>query len=104
MYDDFSNQINNLVSITDSDSPYTALSSDRTIICDCTSGNITVNLPAAADVSKIIYEIKKIDSSANTVTIDGDGSETIDDSTTKVISSQYDAITVQSDGSEWWIL
>lgn len=71
-------------------------------LCDCTSNAITINLPAAATGQQ--YHIKKIDATANTVTIDPNGTETIDGSLTKVISTQYDSITVVSDGSNWFIV
>jgi len=73
-------------------------------LCDCTSNNITINLPAASTASGLQYHIKKIDSSANTVTVDGNGAETIDGATTKTISTQYDSITIVSDGSNWFII
>lgn len=73
-------------------------------LCDCTSNNITINLPAASTASGLQYHIKKIDSSSNTVTVDGNGSETIDGATTQVISSQYDSMTIVSDGSNWFII
>ena len=93
-----------LVTKTNSDSPYTALSTDYTILCDATSGTITINLPAAASHSGRIFNVKKSDSSVNAVTIDGNASETIDGSTTQVLSVQYHALTIQSDGSNWHIL
>jgi len=89
---------------TYSDSPYTLTSSDYTILCDCSSGAITINLPAANTCSGKIYNIKKIDSSVNTVTIDGDGSETIDDELTQTIVNQNTILTLQSDGSNWSII
>jgi len=84
-------------------STYTA--SDITVIyADATSNAITITLPAVASVVDRVYNIKKIDSSVNTVTIDGNSSETIDGSTTVVISSQYDSVTIHSNGNEWFIL
>lgn len=82
---------------------YTITLEDHTILVDATSGAVTITLPKAYEAFEFIFEIKKIDSSANTVTIDGDGSETIDDATTQIISNQYDCLTVQSDQTEWWI-
>lgn len=75
-----------------------------TVLADATSGNITINLPTAASASGRVYVIKKTDSSANTVTIDGSGAETIDGATTNVISTQYVSITIQSNGTFWSIL
>ncbi len=86
--------------ITSSD---TASATDEVILCNAASGAITVTLPAANGGNRYFY-IKKIDSTANAVTVDGASSETIDDVTTRVLSSQYDSIEIVSDGSEWWII
>ena len=83
---------------------YTATDRDKTILCDATSAAFSVTLPAVQGLSGREYTIKKTDSSANAVTIDGSGSETIDDGTTAVIQNQYESVTVQCDGAEWWIL
>lgn len=83
---------------------YTATADDYTILCDASGGSFTITLPAVASHANRIYNIKKIDSSANAVTVDGNSSETIDDSTTAILTTQYESITIQSDGSEWWIL
>lgn len=86
------------------DSPYTILEADDIIMCDCTSGAITiVLLTAVGRIGKII-DIKKIDSSANVVTIDANGAETIDGAATKAISIQYDSYTIISDGTNWHII
>jgi len=94
----------NLKTITNSDTPYSALATDYTIICDCSSGVITVALPAAASNTDRIINVKKIDSTANAVTIDGNSAETIDGATTQVFNTQYINIPVQCDGSNWHIL
>ena len=93
--------IGNLVTKT---SGYTATATDYTILCNASGGAFTITLPAAASHTGRIYHIKKIDSSANAVTVDGNASETIDDGLTAVLTVQYESITIQSDGSEWWIL
>ena len=78
----------------------------HTVLCDATSAAFTITLPAAATSGNTgrIYYVKKIDSSDNTITIDGNASETIDGDATKVISSQYDSIQIACDGSNWFIL
>ena len=91
------------VSIDSLSSPYT-VGDETVIIADATGGNITVNLPAAAGATGRLYHVKKIDASANTVTLDGDGTETIDDALTQVLTAQYESVMIFSDGSEWWIL
>ncbi len=87
--------------IDNSDSPYTVELPDRGLDCDATSGAITVNLPAVAESKGRLLDIAKIDSSANAVTIDADGSEEINGATTLVLSDQYDAATLLCIGSEW---
>lgn len=87
-----------------SQSPYTLLSGDYTILADATSGNLTMTLQAAASHTGRIYKIKKIDASVNTVTIDANGSETIDGATTQVISTQWASVTIQSNGTSWFIV
>ena len=73
-------------------------------LCDCSSNAITLALPAP--VSGLQFHIKKIDSTANTVSIEPDdpGPELIDGAVQAVISTQYDSITVVSDGSNWFII
>ena len=82
---------------------YTLTRGDAMILADCTSAAFTVTLPPAVDLKGRVYHIKKIDSSGNAVTLDGDGAETIDGSTTKVNYVRYATISVISDGSNWHI-
>lgn len=72
------------------------------LLVDATAAPVTISLPAA-DIG-LHFVIKKIDSSANVVTVDGDASETIDGLTTKTLTSQYDVVDIVSDGTEWWII
>ena len=90
------------LAITNVSSNTTLDGGDSHVFVDASGGAITITLPAAS-AARQVY-IKKTDSSANAVTIDGNGSETIDDSTTRVLSSQYDSVTLVSDASEWWVV
>jgi hypothetical protein len=83
---------------------YTATDLDHSIICDASGGGFTVTLPAVGLSEGLLLNIKKIDSSAYAVTIDGSGSETIDDNTTISISDQYTSYNLHCDGSEWYII
>lgn len=73
-------------------------------LVDASGGPVTLSLPPAASAERRIYHVKKIDSSLNAVTIDGDGAETIDGQATQALISQYDALQLVSDGTEWFIL
>jgi hypothetical protein len=79
---------------------YTAGDADSVISVDTTSGNVSIYLPTATTITGRIYTIKKI-VAANTVTVDPSGSQTIDDSTTATLSSQWSYITVISNGADW---
>jgi hypothetical protein len=82
---------------------YTATSSDYTILCNKSSA-MNLNLPTAVGITGRIYVIKKISGASADVTINPNGSQTIDGAGTYVITIQYDRITVQSDGANWFIL
>jgi len=84
--------------------PTVVPSNSPILLCDASSNNISVNLPAALDKVNYVYHIKKTDNSSNIVTINGNGSETIDGTLTKIITSQYVCVTVVSDGSNWFII
>lgn len=83
---------------------YTALLSDNVLLGDATGGAIILTLPSAASAVGQVFFFKKIDSSGNVVTVKGNGLELIDGSNTVLISSQYVAITVVSDGTQWWAI
>lgn len=76
----------------------------RTVLVDASSGAVVINLPAASLNANRILNVKKIDASANTVTIDPNSSETIDGATTKVISTQWTNVRFQCNGTAWFII
>jgi len=68
------------------------------------SANISVFLPAAATVgSGYKYHIKNM-ASGFTLTIDANSTETIDGSATIDITNQYEALTLVTNGSNWFII
>lgn len=84
--------------------PYIA-GEERVILVDddVIGGPATVVLGGAAPLQGRLYYIKKL-GSTGIVTVDPDGSELIDDSLTKLLTTQYDSMTIVSDGTAWWIL
>lgn len=80
------------------------ISSDYLVLVDASSAGITISLPPVASKAGSQVVVKKIDSSVNTVTVDGDGSDTLDGAATQSLTNQYDSITVASDGTQWWIV
>jgi hypothetical protein len=88
-------------SIATGDSPVTgALATHYS--ADTSGGTITINLPALAG-GNAGKEIRvKLKTAGNTLTIDGNASETIDGSTTYTLTVQNQAVTLVSDGSSNW--
>lgn len=83
---------------------YTALGTDYVIRADATGAAFTVTLPPAADVKKRTYQVKKVDVSANAVTVDASGAELIDGAATFSLAAAYDAVTLYSNGTGWDVL
>jgi hypothetical protein len=78
---------------------YTAADGDFVVASN--TGTVTITLPAASVNASII--VKKT-GSGGTVTVDGNASETIDGALTYVMSTQYQSVTLISDGSGWLIV
>ena len=85
-------------------SDYTASDEDLLIAVNATSAAVTVDLPTAAARKGRRYIVKKTDASANLVTIDPAGSETIDGEATVSLAQQYAAREIVSDGTNWHIV
>lgn len=86
------------VTIDSTDSPYGL--GQRSLLCDTTSGNITVNLPKASRSDNALVLIKKI-AAGNTVTINPNGSDQIDSQSNKTLTSNNEIVVLLSDGSDW---
>ena len=71
---------------------------DYTLLCDATSAAFTVTLPTASAHSGRIFNIKKIDTTANKITV-----PTLDGSTQYLVR-QGECFTCQSDGTNWWVI
>lgn len=82
----------------------TAAATDYVILADATSGAITVNLLTAVGRNGKVYAVKKIDASANAVTVDTAGTETIDGAATKVLSTQYASTMLVSNNANWFVI
>lgn len=74
------------------------------ILVDATAGPVTVPLPAAAKQRDRTITIKKIDASANAVTVDADGADLIDGAGTFALAGQWATVTMACDGDNWWLI
>lgn len=73
------------------------------ILCDATAAGFTLTLPFAGNNAGLLYRVKKIDSTANVVTI-ATGSGNIDGAATKSLTTQYASADIQCDGTNWFLL
>jgi len=80
---------------------YTMTWADESILADASAAAITVTLPDPATYDTLVF-IKKIDSSANAVTVTPHGTETIDGASSMTLANQNDAVRLRSDGSNWF--
>ena len=92
----------NIITVTDD---YIPESSDYTILVDASSNNVKIDLPKAADAKGQVLVLKRVDDNKRSkVIIDADGSEKIDGDLSVRLNVKYMSYTIQSDGSNWYIL
>ena len=94
----------NKLSIVAKTGAYTILTSDQIVTGDATSSAFTITLPTAASKEGQTFTIKKMDGSANAVTVATTSFQTIDGSTTFILGAIYKFVSVVSDGSNWIIV
>ena len=83
---------------------YTLTRLDSVLLVDATAGAVTVTVPAAADYTDRQWIVKKIDASANAVTLDATGANTIDGAGTLALASQWDSTRIASNGTAWFVV
>ena len=80
-----------------------AIDATYTVVMGSDDNVCAAQLPAAANCTGRIYIFKRVSSSA--CKVQSNGSEKIENSTDDLeLETQYDSYTIQSDGTEWWIL
>jgi hypothetical protein len=91
------------IGLTTKTANYTMTTSDCVILADATSSAITITLPSAANTGMIVH-IKKVDSSANVVTISRAGTDTIEGVNTVSLSVRYSSRTFVANGGGLWLV
>ncbi|NLR63497.1 hypothetical protein HGH92_04180 [Chitinophaga varians] len=92
----------NLTKVTSS---YAVTAGDNTILADATGGALTITLPSPGTIAGRIYTIKKIGSGGidKEVTIATSGG-TIDGSSNYIIYNDWTFVTLQTDGTDWYVI
>jgi type II secretory pathway component PulC len=93
------------MSIATITSDYTLTSANSTVLANTTSGAITITLPAPTNIAGRIYTIKKIGTGGidKELTI-APASGTIDGGVSYVIYNDWTYVTLQTDGTNWYII
>ncbi|QNN98959.1 baseplate wedge protein [Streptomyces phage Zeigle] len=85
----------------------TLTNNDYVLSVESPAANVTVNLPAVASVQPgRTYIIKRDATATQTVTLDGNGSETINGAATRAVGAAgtAGAVVIISDGGEWHVI
>lgn len=82
----------------------TLTEADDVLTVATAGGAVTVTLPPVSGTRGKVYYIKKTDASANNLTLDGNGSETIDGAATVAWNTQWLCKVVVSTGAAWLIV
>ncbi|HUC87733.1 MAG TPA: hypothetical protein VMR95_01110 [Candidatus Binatia bacterium] len=83
---------------------YTITTSNCIVLANAASNNVAITLPLASSCTGYQFDVKRIDSSANTCSVTCSGSDTIDGQASISIPTQYLSMTLISNGSAWYII
>lgn len=81
---------------------YSLLVTDRNVLVDTSEGDVTITLPAMANLDDLGVHIKKIDTSNNKVIIESPNSETIDFLVNREITTYLQSRSIITDGSNYF--
>lgn len=75
---------------------------DEVLLVDASSGPVTLTLISAVATPNV-YTVKKIDASANAVTVAAASGETIDGAPSRSITTQWNCVTVGAVNGAWYV-
>jgi hypothetical protein len=84
--------------------PYFIATGDDSILADATAGAYSVLLPLAASSNGRLLHVKKIDASANAVTVLGRPGDLVEDAASQPLTMQGENLMLICDGSGWRVL
>ena len=93
-----------LFSVTSVTANYTISANDSIILVDATGGAITITLPIALESEQKRITVKKLDASANIVTVARQGTSLIDGATTKMLITQYATADFTAFNGNWYLV
>lgn len=81
---------------------FTASADKEVYFLDSNGGAFTVDLPAASGLAGKRFVFKKVNTDFNKITIDPNGSETIDGATTYILNTPNESVVLVCDGTSWY--
>lgn len=90
--------------VTTSATTYVALTTDCVIFTDSTSNAVAITLPLPTTGLTITVKDKTGQAATHNVTINHHASETIDGATSLTMSTNFDAVVLVSDGTNWAVI
>lgn len=72
-------------------------------LVDASGGNVVINMPACSAAVGALFQFKRLDTTANTVTINRAGSDTIDGASSLNLLAQYEYEEMRSNGVASWV-
>jgi hypothetical protein len=83
-------------------------SGETTVFADVSGGTLTLTVTLASSDAQDGRKVRVVDkagnASNNTITVNTESTETIDGQADAVITNNFEALTFQSDGSNWFIV
>jgi len=73
------------------------------VVVDTTANNVAITLPAPSVAKGYMFMFKRVSAGANTLTITTPAG-VIDSATSVSMPTQYDARTLRSDGTNYWVI
>ena len=92
-------ELGTVTEITDADSPYAVLETDKTIFADATAGTVEVDFPAVSLQGRIVA-VRNVGDGTNAVTVDGNGNN-VEGAATDSLAGAGDGAQYQFTGIEW---
>lgn len=90
--------------LVDKNTDFTIDETQFAFAVDASGGNRTITLPASLTQYGNLYLITKTDNSANTVTLDADGAETVGGAGTLVLTEEGESVIFMAHTASWLVL
>ena len=92
------------VAVTTVTGAYAVKAADYSVLANATGGAFSVTLPPSASSDRRVLQVKKINASANAVTVDGYLGELVEDAATQALTLQGENLMLVCDGTQWRVL